>query len=149
MRRSRNEARIPEDTIERDRSQFLALRRLQAQSRGKSYHDKQVIDHARIEWDRHKQVERKRRARTQSIDSMIREPSSPDPIAAFDMLDQAMSLLNRLPDYERSVVSMLYLSGFSRAQVAAALKTSARNIARIRFEALKHLRSAMSPGMFP
>lgn len=129
------------DTLRNERRQFLNLQLMRAIRSGKPYNEKKVVYHAKIDWKRRQQTEKRRQARTSSLELLPVDPEAPDPIAAFDALEQAMHLLDRLPEHERNILTAMYVGCYSRSEIALALHISVDDVDKTRQRAIRRLQS--------
>lgn len=129
------------DTLPNERKQCLNLQIMRAIRSGKPYDEKKVVYHAKIDWKRRQQTEKRRQSRTTAIELLPAEPVAvPDPIEAFDALDLAMHLLDKLPERECAILKGMYIAGCSRSDIATALGLSTQTIDKLRLRAIDRLK---------
>jgi RNA polymerase sigma factor (sigma-70 family) len=130
------------DDLWLEQFQFVQLAIQRAIARGRPFDQAKVIEHARIDWARRQKAERKRQRKTRRIDDLIEEPASPSRQAAIDAKIDASRMLEELTQREHSMIALLFLSGYSRSEVAHTLGVAIRTVDKTRQSALDKMRMA-------
>jgi len=132
----------PPDHLEAERHQFVLLALQRAIATKRPFDEQQVIEHARIDWQRRQRAARRRQQRTKRLDDLLNEPATPSRQPATDAMIDVPILLQHLSERERTLLAMLFLAGYSRLEVANAMRISTRVVDKTSQKAIAKLRIA-------
>lgn len=133
----------------RDRRQFLAAARLKAAKNYRREHGDRdaylakAAKNARIDWGRMEKSERRRKARTKSLDSMLSEPEVQSHVVDLIARDNFDRMVELCRDLEQSALRLHFEFGLSRDDTAQLLSVSHRAVANLRKSGLSALRSKL------